>query len=236
VSVESESLLAVTGCISPKINESLSRMAELPDRLQGRIDRWLRSRGPARPWTPPPYHDPAKLRDRLIHTPDELRGHDGLDEVLAAEWVQEVKDARKSLVDRWPGIPLRGGLTALEPPLAHDAAWDWLALVAVVDEPLRLLDELEAGALLPAQLEVFQEVYPELTRVVTEAVFRVVVDLAARGTDLPETKERMLRLVLGTPEDQPIVLPPTEEPPPPKKSGGGDAAEGLETVAQKSGT
>lgn len=235
MSLESESLLAVTGCIRPKINESPARMAEIPERLRTRVGRWLR--GPARPWTPPPYHDPAKLRERFAHTPDELDGHDGLDEVLAAEWVQEVKDARASLIARWPGIPLRGGLTSLEPPLAHDGAADWLALVAIAEDPFRLLDELEAGALLPAQLELFQEVYPELTRVVTEAVFSMVVDLAAKGTDLPEAKERGLRMILGTPPDEPIVVPPAEEPPPskPPSAGKAERADALKTVAQKAG-
>lgn len=234
MSLESESLLAVTGCIKPRINESLDRMGEVPDRLRVRIDRWLRGTT-VKPWTPPPYHDPQKLRDRFVHTPDELEGHDGLDEMLAAEWVTEVKDARASLLTRWPGVPMRGGLTTTEPPLAHDAASDWLALVAVVEDPFRLLDELESGAMLPAQLEVFREVYPELSQVVIEATFNAVVDLAAKGTTLPESKERGLRMLLGTPDDEPIAVQRPEEAPPPKPpSGKGPKAE-LQTVAQKSG-
>lgn len=233
MSLESESLLAVTGCIAPRINESLERMAEVPARLRARVDRWLR--GTARPWTPPPYHDPEKLRDRFVHTADELEGYDALEETLAAEWVQEVKDARASLLARWPGVPMRGGLTAVEPPLAHDAAQDWLAMVAIAEDPFRLCDELEAGALLPVQWEAFQEVYPDLTQVVIEAVFGTVVDMAGKKAELTEAKDRGVRMLLGTPPDEPIVVEQPEEPPAPKPPSGKGPKTELQTVAQKSG-
>lgn len=240
MSLESESWLAATGVITPNATRpSPDRVAELPLRLTNRVTRWLKGTEVG-PWAPPKAHDPAKLRERFAHAPGELPGAHELGDVLGAEWVQEVNEARQSLLERWPGIPLRGGLTALEPPLSHDQAQDWLGLVAIVEDASRLCDELEAGALLPAELELFGEVYPSLMEVVVEAAFKAVVDLAARGTDLPEAKERMLRLVLGTPEDQPIVVAQGEGPPPPRTSTGGggakSAADDLQTVAQKSGT
>lgn len=238
MSLESESLLAVTGVIKPRINESLGRMAEVPGRIATRVQRWLASTGPARPWTPPPYHDPQKLRERFVHTPDTLEGVDGLDEVLAAEWVNEVAEARASLTDRWPGIPMRGGITAIEPPLSHDAAQDWLALVAIAEDPLRLVDDLDSGAALPAHVDLFAEVYPELMIVLTKAVMDAVVALVARGTELPEAKERGVRMVLGTPEDEPVVTAAPETTDSPKSSSApadsGDT-ERLQTVAQRSG-
>lgn len=237
MSVESESWLAATGVISPNATlYSPQRVAEIPARLANGVSRWLRG-STVGEWAPPKYVDPQKLRDRFVHTADELPGAVDLD-VVGAEWVNEVAEARQSLLDRWPGVPLRGGLTSTEPPLAHDAAQDWLGLVAVVEDPFRLLDDLEAGALLPAQLEVCTEVYPELMGVITVAAFKASVELAAKGTELPEAKELMLRLILGTEPEAPVVIPVDDgsaDEGPKAKSSAEPAAESLQTVAQKAG-
>lgn len=234
MSIESESWLATTGCITPNATRyAPSTPAEVPLRLQNRVKRWLASKAPVE-WGPPPARDPEALREKFIHTPDVLPGVEELDDTVAAEWVQDVAHARAALLERWPAVQMRGGMATMEPPLSHDQAQDWLALVEVIEEPFRLMDELEAGALLPAQLAVFEEVYPELFGVISVATFQGVVDAIGKRTEFDPVKEYGVRLILKTPPDEPIVAQRPDEPPPSKKPGKPDV-ESL-TVAQKAAT
>ena len=239
MSLLSESLLAVTGVIRPKPDDtSVGRADELLEQLKARARRWLGS-STVKPWTPPPsqgFATAEALRERLLYTPGEPEGVEHLgDAVLAAEWVLELKDAREQLCAAWPGMAMRGGLAEEEPPLSLDRTQDWLGLVAVVEDPTRLLHELEAGAVLPAQVAIFKSVYPDIMRQLVGDLFKALVDLQLKNRDLTPAKERSLRLVLGTPPEEPILVAKPEEPPPgkPKQS---SEAQDTRTVAQKAGT
>jgi hypothetical protein len=234
----SEALLAVTGVIRPRPDdESIGKAAELLEDFRARIRRWIAS-STVKPWSPPLAHGFSTregLRERIMYTPDEPDGvHDLGDDVLAAEWTEELKDARAQLLAAWPGVVMRGGLEAEEVPLSFDRGQDWLGLVGVVEDPFRLLLELESGAVLPAQLALFESVYPELARILTEETFAALVDLQVKSRELPPAKDRVVRLVLKVPPESPILVPKPEEPPPekPKKSGEQDTR----TVAQKAAT
>lgn len=234
----SEALLGITGVIRPRPDdESIGRAAELLVDFKARIRRWVAS-SVVKPWSPPLSHGFATreaLRERLMYTPDEPDGvHDLGDEVLAAEWTEELKDARQQLLDAWPGVVMRGGLEAEEVPLSFDAGQDWLGLVGVVEDPFRLLLELESGAVLPTQLAMFESVYPDLARILVDETFSALVDLQVKHRELTPAKDRVVRLVVKVPAEAPILVPQAEEPPPeaPKKSDQQDTR----TVAQKAAT
>lgn len=234
MSIASESWLATTGIITPNVSRyAPATAAEVPLRLQNRVKRWLSGKE-AKPWAPLPARDPEALREKFVHTPGMLPGVDALDDVVGAEWVQDVAHARAALLERWPAVQMRGGMATMEPPLSHDQAQDWLALVEVIEDPFRLMDELDAGALLPAQLAVFEEVYPELFGVVSVAVFEATVAAIGKRAEFTPPQEYGVRMVLKTPPDEPIVAQKPDEPPPSKKSPKPDV-ESL-TVAQKAAT
>jgi hypothetical protein len=234
----SEALLATTGVIRPRPDDtSIGRAAELLAEFTARAGRWVGITD-LKHWTPPSsqgFARPESLRERLMHTPAEPEGLSDLgDEVLGAEWVAELGDAREQLLAAWPAVVMRGGIEAEDVPLSFDRGQDWLALVAVVEDPFRLLHELEAGALVPAQLTLFESVYPDLHRVMLEQTGRALVELLAKRRGLSPAKDRLVRLVLGRPPDEPILVPKAEEPAPetPPKSDGPDTR----TVAQKAAT
>jgi hypothetical protein len=231
----SEALLGTTGVLRPRPDEqSIGKAAELLEAFRSRARR-LPSITELRPWSPPSsqgFSKPDGIRERLMFTPDEPDGvHDLGDEVLAAEWVAELKDAREQLLAAWPAVPLRGGLDIDEAPISYDQGQDYLALVAVIEDPLRLLSECESGAVVPAQLDLFASVYPDLRRILGEEVFQGAVEVRTKRPDLAPPIERVVRLVLGTPADKPILVPPPPQPPPekPAKAGTPDNR----TVAQR---
>ena len=195
----SEALLGVTGVIRPKPDATtVARADELLEEWRERCYRWVAAAPKA--WSPPSaqgYGKPDGIREALMHTPQEPEGvHDLGDDVLAAEWVLELEDAREQLLAAWPAVVLRGGGWEEEAPLSFDRAQDWLGLVSVIEDPKRLLFELESQAVVPAQLVLFESVNPGLYGVLVEETFKAVVDQQVKKRELTPAKERVVRLVL----------------------------------------
>jgi hypothetical protein len=236
MSVDSEALLAATGFIDPEITPAkLERAAGVPVRLAERVRAWMMGSG-RQTWAPTKTQNAEKLRDKLSIEVAEAPGQEALPELVAAEWLLEVNEARHSVLEQWPALSLIGGLDTTEPPLAFDRKQDWLSLVASVEDPFRFLADLELGAALKLHVDVVRENYPELSDLITAAMFATITELAEKKRDLPPGKDASVRLWLGLEESVPLAkaeeqLAEAESPAPTTSK----VTEETKTQAQKAG-
>jgi hypothetical protein len=234
MSIESESLLAATGFIDPVIDApALERADAVPVRLAERVRTWLTG-GRSHAWVPQRSYDPERLRERISADVADAPGMESLPEVLAAEWLLEVNDARRSCLERWPALHLQGGLDAREPPLAFDRKQDWLTMVGSVEDFFGFLTDLELGSALPDAVNMVREVYPDLSDLITEAMFATIVELADKKRDLAPGKERSARLWLGIEANVPLVQAAQQGQESPQKPPS-KPAEDVKTQSQKAG-
>lgn len=208
-----EALVAVTGVIKPTVTDAkIEKSFVLVEKLKKRLRAWI-LKPEIRPWEMPTQHDPAKLFESLGRPRDfseeaaELGTHD------AVEYSNKVAAVRASLVKRYPLSVSKDYLDDTIFPPSEDEAQDWLALVAVVDEEDRLLDEVEMTTLMPEQVNIFRENFPSIYAALTETVDDAIVEVNTKKIELVEEVETVLQTLLGTGQAQgPNVEPEEKEP------------------------
>lgn len=166
MNLAADCLLAVVGLLPDAVTpRERDAAATLPSTFGARGRAW---------WTaaPRPYKgvkapDLDKLYDKVAAPPQHFE---------VAEWLKAAGDdadlvvdlhlaltaAREYLVTAWPRLVIEtfGGPRLM--PMAVDDEAEIASLWAVLDEPTRVLDELDSGTLSPSQALAFRTVYPAL--------------------------------------------------------------------------
>lgn len=212
-----EQRLMATGIISPRIREDAAQVA-WPESAAGSIRRWLRG-NEVKPFRLPPERDSKRTYEKLerVLMPSEAEALVmGLDPADAAEFNAKLEGARTYLVAKYPMTQIDSVLGAEEMPLAFDEEERWLAEVAVLEDPERIVDELTMGSLEPAQAEAFHGALPELWQALYNIVADELTDMRESGRhDLPEDREAMVRILGLLPFEAPVMAKPTPPPAPP---------------------
>lgn len=226
-------LLAVTGLLPDKITRRERSAANtLPDTFAKRARAWWTADDP-KPFKEPTTPDMDKLFDRLATAPTQpevqawLANDDDLD--IVDDLLISLKKARQYLVDKWPRIQIAtfGGTRLM--PLAMDDAAEVASLWAVLNDPLRVLDEMDSWTLTPSQAEAFRANHPALyehyrTELQAAAALRVGKDQNWIPT---EAQEIALAILTGQPSGVASYesAGSSEHAPPPEKDLGASAAE-----------
>lgn len=228
MSFRAEVLLAATGVLRSKpVTRDDGAAAERQlMTMHRRLQAWTKRQDPKpEPFKPCAERDVDKLFDKLS-TPEadaDLAGmlteFDDMD--FGVEWRLQREAARKQLVDARPSyfIPTPTGPDFL--PLSRDDSEEWLSLVDVVEDPMRIVDELEMYTLEPTQVVAFKAVYPELHSFCHAAISDALDQMAKTKKRMPWERESVLRVFLELPPETPSAtatpggpLPPPKEAPP----------------------
>lgn len=164
---------------------------------------------------PRPAHE-ATL-DKLTTAPDGVMLTSKLtDPDLAADYLTVLSNAREYVRERWPSLSMETftGPRLLEPGwTAMAAAW---AVLAVVDDPSRLLVEILSATVQTDQVAAVKTVFPNLYQMLLAIIDdRKQIELAKKKSwTVPWAKERVIRILYQLPPDVSI----SEAPQPPAKS------------------
>lgn len=221
VQTSAEALLAVTG-LFPDMAKPIGKgqaadAAALPGRWLRRVSAWLEAEKWARFRLQPM---PAYLA-----TYEKLTAPIGLDEIgryTATIADQNISDAYKASLSNareyaranWPVLSMDTATTPrlLEPgkPVVGQAT----AMLAVLDDPGRVLDELDMGTLTEDQAKAFRTCYPALYEMLRRFFEAEILRRRARvkSFTIPYARELQLRTLLGMPAEMSITE--VQRPPP----------------------
>jgi hypothetical protein len=168
--IDHDLLLAAVGVVPKSVTDmDRARAARLPALFQERAAAWW-GLEKAKPYKNIDATDAEKVYDRIALDPDpsELRTWltaAGDDPGPVEALYDSVKLARDYLRINWPRrvtLDTFGGEVSL--PLAVDDQAEALSLFAVVNDPTRVLDEMDSYTLSPSQGDAFRKVYPDLAK------------------------------------------------------------------------
>ena len=213
-----EALVAVTGIfhdepLGPKDGE---RARQLPGEWRSEVKAFFEQTKPRKfRLYPRPAHAATldKLvagiqQDRISRLTTRLANQD-----IANGYLLALSNAIEYVRERWPALKLDtfAGPRLLEPGWATMAeAWE---ILAVIDRPGRLIDEMLMGTVGAAQVTAVQTVYPalfEMLRGIIEE--RRQLSLArSQSWSVPWRLERVLRILAGMPPD--VAISQAPQPP-----------------------
>jgi len=242
--LRAECLLAVTGLWpAGPATETQRKLAErLPERLAARIRKFLSADKPAPLALANPPKKQEALRKQVMSPIDSAEAEswmaDEEDPELAAQWLLLMQQARAKVKAAWPVYPDPSlGVHNFE--LAADELLDVLLVLVTLDDIETVFSDLDSHVLLPSQVSLFAEVYPDLYESLKASVFEELApyieiqgEMASKKT-LSPIKEELLRVFMQLPTDAPFAAP-AEQPqagpkPTPSRPAGG---ENLQTPAE----
>lgn len=242
MSFRAEVLLAATGVLrdKPVTRDDGADAEKQLVAIHRRLQAWTKRQDPKpEPFKPCTERDVDKLFERLS-TPEVDAVQAGMlvdfdDMDFGIEWRLQRDAARQHLVDARPSyfIPTPTGPDFL--PLSRDDAEEWLAIVDVIEDPLRIVDELEMFTLEPTQVDAFKAVYPELHSFCHAAISDALDQMGKAKKRVTWEREAALRTFLSLPPDPEATatpagpLPPPPTPPPPNP----DIQSALKTPSQR---
>lgn len=201
-----ECLLAVVGLRPEAITSRQIRAATtLPETFAKRAAAWWTAeRAPFKDVQAP--KDLDKLFDDISVPPPQSQLSDWLRS--AGDDVELIEDlhlalgkARAYLVAKWPRIVIQTFAGPRLMPLGVDDAAEVASLFAVLNEPTRILDEMDFGALTDSQAQAFRQNFPALAAWHRTALQTAAAKRTAKDADwMPdETQEIMLGILVGQP-------------------------------------
>lgn len=218
MSLDAELLLAVTGVFPRRaITIEDARAAEGAFMTWGgRLRRWVGNDEQA-PFELPKDRDLTKTLDQLAHklTPQEMAAvtENLTDAGMEADYQLALLGARKYLLDRWPATNVDTAAGPRPMPLPQDEADEVLSLVAVVDDPDRVIDEVEMQSLTPSQAEAFRAVYPALSQALLAGLRVAIIQKGPKWAPSPD-REDVFRTLAGLEPEAAIITPEQQESPP----------------------
>jgi len=208
-----ECLLAMTGLFPSRgPSDTQKRLAQrFPKRLVNRVKDFLESDKIAK-FKPPEQKDQTSLHEKLLTKvdPDEI-GDAFLPEeaTLSAQYVLLMQSARDKVAASWPLYPDSSfGIHNFD--LAPDELLNVLQVLQTLDSVESLFDDLDARVLLPDQVTLFSQVYPDLYEVLKNAAMDEIAPyLEIQGAvtakrRLSQLHEEQMRILLQLPADAPI--------------------------------
>lgn len=144
----------------------------------------------------PPPVTPARLQENLSSFPDQA---------LANEYADALGRAWGYLQTQFP-LRVREHLSGVEnvTPPGSDVG-RFRRVLAVVEDPMSVIDRIQSGELLAAEVETLKQTHPHLLELFRQLATEALIDEAAKrrkgGKDwqLPPRKDQMLRRLLEMP-------------------------------------
>lgn len=225
MSIASDNLLAVTGIFPGEITpREHSASTAVQERWTRRLTHWVRT-PEAKPFK---FAEPKKNLDAVFLvlakpiSEQDVAGYldgIGVDDSLelGAEYYAAMVRARDYVVNAWPKFSLEGpaGLRIL--PLSHDDKAEVWSIIQVLDDPDRVLDEMDSQTLTDTQALAFRECYPDLYALADTIITSEIIERRAKNEDweLGVAREAMLNTLRGLPPEERFTPPP----PPPAPGG-----------------
>jgi hypothetical protein len=214
MSLGSDLLLAVSGVFPTEaITVEDARAAEgALITWANRLRRWV-GQDDQEPFTLPKDRDPDKTLEKLARVMTSAETAvitaDLTDVDLEADYLTSLLAARRYLVDAWPSAVIETAAGQRPLPLSQDELDEILSLVAVVDDPDRVIDEVEMLTLTPSQAEAFRLNYPALSATLLGVLRVALTDRGARNKEWepPPEREDVIRTLAGLSPEAPIVIP-----------------------------
>lgn len=218
MSLASDALLATTGLLPKAVTpKEISASAAVLDTWTRRMRQFVRKDEQAAFEYRPPV-DLEKLFSKLVAPLDEIDvapwlASFGDDLVAGAEYVESLRRARKYLVDAWPAVHYETQAGQKILPLSPDDEHEVWSLFQVLDDPDRLIAEMEQQTLTVTQAAAFRDCYPDLYQFADQALNDAMAELVAKDMDWAPSleKEAVIRVFRGLPPEEEMVPPP---PPP----------------------
>lgn len=206
-----EALVAVTGVLNPRpvTRTDGKEAARLPLEWRREVRDWFDQQR-AHKFRQAPQPDHERTLDNLTRGIDleklaEL--HAALEPEAAAEYAAQLSNAREYVRERWPALALDTptGPVILPPSLTEmGEACD---VLAVIENPSRVLSELRYGTLSFSQVDAMAAVYPALTEMLRAMVQEEILRRRSRQRtwEMPWWQEQLWRILLQMPPDVPIA-------------------------------
>lgn len=220
MSLRAEMLLAETGVLRTvpvTRDDAIAGEAGLIQ-MQRRIASWCREQDPApRPFKACRERDAEKTHRRLAEQPTEQEHAEMtaefVDPVLAIEWWEAREAARMYLVNARPKFALESATGEEVLPLSQDDAEEWLSLVDIVEDPMRVVEELEMFSLTPTQANAFKECFPQLFSICHAFALDTCTDMEAKKRRITWERDSVLRVFLGIAPTAKVEVQGSDQPP-----------------------
>lgn len=219
MSLQSDALLVITGLFPTAITPKEHAASQgVPDTWAKRLRSWARDEE-QKPFKYVEQKDVDKLFDKLAKPPVELEVEGWFQGVgddvpeLQGEFFASLTSSRAYLVNAWPSFNLDSASGPKTLPLSYDDAAEMWSLIQILDDPDRVLDEMDSRTLTPSQALAFRENFPDLYGHANEVIDAALIDKRAKNDDfdLGWERESVLNTFRGKPPEEPIKAPP---PPP----------------------
>lgn len=220
MSIQAELLLASTGVLGldPVTIEDAQAGDATTAEWPGRLQRWVRGKD-HKPYKPPPKRNletaaqnlarPLSAADIEIITA-QLVG----DSALKMEYLDALQSSRAYLTNAWPSNTRTtpAGIQFL--PLSSGQSWFAAGVLAVVEDPWRLVEELEMLSLTQAQAAAFRACYPEMFAAAIETLQTAMSDATGTRPDWEPTPDRIDRMRTLAGLQKPLEAKPPSAPAP----------------------
>lgn len=225
----SEAIVGVTGVLEPEpIDDgTLGAAAELTTPWQRRIKKWVRGKE-IKPFARPRIRDwkATRLQLETILTDTQrkslVKPLNKLDPALANDYLADLDRCREFLLTAFPKSEIDSVMGPHELEPNRQALSVWLSQVAVIEDPDRILTDMEMGTLEDSQVTAFEQCYPEiyleLYGMVNSELTKIRAEALKKKTEARITFDREATIrILGHQGFESMELP--EEPAPAKSKG-----------------
>jgi hypothetical protein len=236
VAIEAELTVAVTGVLKPTAvdGDTSAAASTLLDTFDRRLRKWVRGTE-GKPFEPVKFRDLQQTR-KLVQKPlpesvlqDLLKPLLVVDPAAAMDYQAVLLRARSFLDTSYPLETIDSVLGPEEMLPAPDKASRWLSVVAVIDDPERMIDEVEMGGPDPSQVAAFKACYPELHQALLSIVMSELASMLAQSMrsqasgkpalTLPYDREATVRLLGQVGFATPLDIPEPKKDAPPEATG-----------------
>jgi hypothetical protein len=222
VSLETDCILAVCGILSPVITpRTLAASQVIPHAWEKRLRRWVTAELKDFRYHAPPDMERVWMK---LATPlnqaelEPLVAGLGLDPIAVADLWLDLTAARDYVTGVWPKFTVDTLAGPKILPLSADDTEEIGAVLGVLEDPERLLEEMEAHTLTASQVTGFKAAFPDLYDFANKAVDAEITERQAKNMEWSPgwEKEATLRVLRGSPPEDP-VKPAPAPPAPPKQ-------------------
>lgn len=216
--------MATVGILPPVITpKHLIASQAVVETFRRRLMRWVRTDKPAEfAYREPP--DLEKLFKKVVEPPSQIEVAQwidlfGVEDIeLNADFPSDINRAREHVVGVYPKLTIDTAAGPQILPLTQDDADEVCSVFTVVDDPEKLLDEMDSWTLTDSQAAAFRTCYPELYAAANDAIRDALTAERAKDDEfgLPWEQESVLNTLRGLPPEIIPVPPPAPPPERPK--------------------
>lgn len=200
-------LLGVVGLMPEEVTRrQMAQAATLPEKFAARAKAWWNRKEPAA-YKDVKVGDLDELFDKISAEPtreeiEQWHAAAGDDAEIIEDFTISLKNARTYLKQQWPRIQLVTFAGTRLADLSVEDEAEVASLFAVLNEPTRVLDEMDSATLSPSQATAFRQVYPSLYGHYWDAIQLGAADKGKGSLEwMPdESQEIALAILTGKPQ------------------------------------